>query len=320
MKTINDVLSSGALFEIDDIACMSHALKIKDYSPTETAEPWHVLPTELRLFLKVAFISICHQINWDYLQKTIYEKIALSHDDPLDLVSRITSKTIEEWLSDYPKKDRVRAKERAKLIRNVGQTINSNFKGDLKYFYMTLSESSLKNKEFELVMDNFEAYGQDPLKKKTNVLSHDICTEQIFKIKDEDYLQPAIDYHIMRIYLRTGRVVPKDKALFKYFTGTPNPRGTIISQLRNAVGEALRMTAHYSNLNIAQTNFIEWQLGRSICTNSEPACKNSREISLPNSISKLIRDRCPYIEECAANNLMMELINFEEPLYISTRY
>ncbi|WP_162886060.1 hypothetical protein, partial [Pseudomonas syringae] len=235
-------------------------------------------------------------------------------------VNNITATTIEEWLHDYPKRDRIRAKERARLIRDIAQKIIEHYDADLKLFYNTLSNSSLKGKEFEKIMDLFESYRQDPLRKKTNVLSHEIVTEQIFKIKDIDHLQPAIDYHIMRIYLRTGRVVPKNKEIHKYLMGAPNPRAYIVSQLRKTVGEALKLTSHYANLDIAQTNFIEWQLGRSICTNTEPACKTKKTYPVPDAIYRLINDRCPYINECLANTLMVDFIKFEEPLFISSNY
>lgn len=320
MKKINNVLGSANLFDISDVACMLHAKKIASYKPDTTDEPWQQLPREVRFFFKVVFISICHQINWDYLQKKIYEELITKNDNLLEATIQITASTIENWLSDYPKRERIRAKERAKLIRDIALNIQEKFNGDLKYFYCTASALSLQNQEFEKFFDIFEAYRQDPLRKKTNVLSHEIVTEEIYKINDIKNLQPAIDYHIMRIYLRTGRVIPQDQSLIKYLTGAPNPRAYIVSQLRVAVGDALKLTAHYANLNIAETNFIEWQLGRSVCTNSEPACTEVKSISLPPSISSLVVDRCPYINVCEANNLMAEFIKFEEPLFISSNY
>lgn len=320
MKTTSSILGRGKIFEIDSMACMNHAMKLIKFEPFIKKEPWHNLPPETQLLFKIAFISICHQINWDFLQERLYEKLFLSNEPALSIISSITPRTIKAWLEDYPKQERVRAAERAKLIKNVAVVIKEKFEGNELKLYEKLSSSRIENGDFEKVMGLFEAYRQDPLRKKTNVLSHEITTEQIFKIVDEQNLEPAVDYHIIRIYLRSGRVVPKDKELFKYFTGTPNPRTYIISQLRKTVSDALKLTAHYASLNVAQVNFIEWQLGRSTCTNEEPRCELPPRENLPKSISKLFEQRCPYNDCCTAFNQMNKFIEFEEPLFFSTHY
>lgn len=320
MKSTNSILGKGQIFDIDPIACMQHAYAIKNFIPEDIIEPWHQHAPEDQLLFKVAFISICHQFNWDFLQTRLYEKIFSSASPLLETIENITPSTISEWLHDYPKKERIHAIERAKLIRNVASVITENFNGSPKEFYDTLSQSSLGRKEFQDIMDLFDAYKKDPLKKKTNVLSHEITSERIFRIEDEGNLEPAVDYHIIRIYLRTGRVLAKDEELYKYFKGTPNPRGYIVSQLRKTVSDALKLTAHYANLNIAQVNFIEWQLGRSTCTNKTPRCALPPPNNAPTSIKKLFDSKCPYADCCTALTQMKEFIEFEEPLFFSTLY
>lgn len=320
MKSTSSVLGRGKIFDIDAIACMQHAHKISSFSPIPLREQWHKQPLEDQLLFKIAFISICHQINWDYLQNKLYENLFSPRVSLLETIDGITSSTISSWLSDYPKKERVRAAERAKLIRNIATTVKAKFDGSPLKLYETLSTSTLQNKKFEEVMNSFEAYRKDPLKKKTNVLSHEITTEQIYTIPDLDFLEPAVDYHIMRIYLRTGRVIPKDESLFKYFKGTPNPRGYIVDQLRKTVSEAIKLTAHYANLNIAQINYIEWQLGRSTCTNENPRCQLPPPNDLPTSILSLFHGQCPFSEHCTAHTRIKEFIEFEEPLFVSTHY
>ncbi|HEK0906692.1 TPA: hypothetical protein SMQ04_001430 [Pseudomonas putida] len=320
MNTTNRILSKGKIFDIDQIACMQHAENIRKFVPDEKIEPWHSSSPAEQLLFKVAFISICHQFNWDFLQNRLYEKLLSSGDSLLATIRNISPTLIKLWLNDYPKKERIRAAERAKLIKNVATTIDINFDGDPNKFYLHLSSCTIGNKKFEEAMSAFEAYKRDPLKKKTNILSHEIITENIFKIKDVQNLEPAIDYHIIRLYLRTGRVIAKDKELFKYFKGTPNPRGYLVSQLRQAVGEALKSTAHYANLNVAQVNFIEWQLGRSTCTNENPRCELPANASISSSISNLFNGCCPYSECCLAFTTLKEFIEFEEPLFFSSHY
>lgn len=320
MKRISSLLGKGSLFDISNIECMSHAQQISNFKPEHSSVLWQDLSAPSKLFFKIAFISICHQINWDYLQDKLYQKIFTANTNPLQTVGAITPSKLAEWLADYPKKDRIRASERARLLRNVAVVVNEQFSGSLDRLYLEISGWSLEHSQFEKNMDIFEAYQSDPLRKKTNVLSHEVVTEKIYKIIGVDHLKPAVDYHIMRNYLRSGRVIPKDPELIKFFTGTPNPRTYIVSELRKSVSEALILTSHYAGLNIAETNFIEWQIGRSICTNHTPACLTRETQNLPRSIQALTTDRCPYIETCMAKNLLTEFIELEEPIFISSHF
>ncbi|WP_236201182.1 hypothetical protein [Pseudomonas pseudonitroreducens] len=320
MKTLNDVLRAGNLFTVDPLACMAHAEIIKKYKSEKKTEIWGNHPPELLLAFKIFFISICHQINWDFLQESIFKNTLGKNLDLIETLKNIDSKTLNSWLIDYPKKDRIKAKERALILRETARTIIEKFDSNPKKLYSAAKNSTLGGKAFEELMNSFTAYQKDPLKKKTNVLTHDLTTEGIIHFEDEENLEPAVDYHIMRTYLRTGRVIPVDQALFKFFKGTPNPRNYITTKLRETVTEAVKLTSHYSRINIAEINYIEWQIGRSACTNKEPICHFHRNSNLPPAIEALSPHPCPYMDSCLAFNTMEEFIEFEEPIFISSHY
>lgn len=323
MKKIEELLATKKAFSVDHIACMLHAEIIKKYERPYEIFSWSGETKEVQLFFKVAFISICHQFSWDFLQAKLAHHILQKNEDPLDIVSNVTSKEIATWLSDYPKKERIREKERARILRNVGNVIKEKFNSSLSDFYEECSKASLQNGDFHKLLDNFEGYKSDPLRKKTNVLSHDLLKEDIIKFTDKDFIRPAIDYHIMRLYLRTGRVVATHPIVLDFLKGAPNPRGSLVQQLRSTVSEAEILTAHYSNLNVADVNYIEWQIGRSICRNINPACEYSKSTAnnLPADVKKLcFKKNCPYKEICLSFNNMPEFLTLEEPKYISTYY
>ncbi len=321
MKTIEQVLSSGRAFYVDEIACMDHARVIHSYQRPVELFDWSGEPKHIQFAFKVAFISVCHQFNWDYLQSSISKYLL---GDPTDIVNKLRntkSTSIDELLKDYPKQERVRSKERAALLRDVGNVINLDFGGCLQRFYEKASSLSIQNGDFHSFMDRFEGYRTDSLRKKTNVLTHDLLKEGIVGFRPNEDVLPAIDYHIMRLYLRTGRVIPSDKVVFKFLTGSPNPRGALVKSLREAVSEAEVLTAYYSGLSVADVNYIEWQVGRSICLNDDPFC--DREIigkALPDDIASICSNHCPYSESCLAFNTDRRFILFEEPDYISTNY
>ncbi|MBD3653872.1 hypothetical protein [Kangiella sp.] len=327
MKKIEQILSTGNAFKVDNIACMQHAEVLKHYQRPAEFFTWSDRSLELQLAFKVAFISICHQFNWDFMQATLAAKLLKHETDFAEYLLSVKSTDLSDWLKKYPKQERVRAKERAFILRDVGKTLSEVYAGSLERFYEHCSRSFLDNsnnkqgESFHEIMDQFEGFRKDSLKKKTNVLSHDLIKENIVSFVDEENSQPAIDYHIMRLYIRTGRVIPTDPSLFKFLSGAPNPRGTLVRLLREAVAQAERLTAYYSGLNVADLNYIEWQIGRSICKNKAPVCQSLKFPSgFPDDVSKLCDNNCPYIEICLSYNQMSEFISFEEPLYVSTDY
>ncbi len=333
MSKLEQILSTGNAFHVDDMACMEHANVLKCYVRPSEVFYWSSFPKHIQLAFKVSFISICHQFNWDYMQDTLADNLLKTGKNIVDTLLSVKSKDLENWLKDYPKKERIRAKERAEILRNVGQVFQRRYKGDLELFYKQCNGSILgdedksERSEFHEIMDQFLGYNKDALRKKTNVLSHDLYKESIIEFADDKNVRPAVDYHIMRTYVRTGRVIPADPVLFKFLEGAPNPRGSLVRQLRKAVSEAEKLIAFYAGLNVADVNYIEWQIGRSICINKKPLCKaDDKEFDIADDIYPLCNGTCPFIETCQSFNdfsnfnELSRFIDFEEPKYVSTDY
>lgn len=325
MAKIEEVLSSGDSFFVDSMACMLHAEQIKKYVRPLEKFVWSDEPKEIQLAFKVAFISICHQFNWDVMQTALAENLLTDTANFAQRLTEIKTSDIESWLNHYPKKDRIKGAERSKLLRDVGNVLLNDYNGSLKNFFESCTNTQLGDRSvansFHNVMDKFLGYSTDSLRKKTNVLSHDLIKENIVKFKDPENANPAVDYHIMRLYLRSGRVIPKNEVIFKFLEGTPNPRGALVRQLRKAVSQAEQLTAYYAKLNVADVNYIEWQIARNICTNENPACNSLEDnVSLPSDINLLCNSCCPYSKECTSNNENPRFVSFEEPIYISTDY
>src|SRR3546814_15988328 len=71
------------------------------------------------------------------------------------------------------------------------------------------------------------AYTGDPFDKKARVLAHDLHREGIMMFSDPENLKPAIEYHLIRLYLRSGRVIPASESVRRELIGiqrSPRPR------------------------------------------------------------------------------------------------
>ena len=127
---------------------------------------------------------------------------------------------------------------------------------------------------------------------------HDLVRVGIARFTVEDTIEPAVDYHIMRLYLRTGRVAPLHRSTLELLKHDSRPRARLIKLLRETVGEALALTAFYAKVPIPTLNSREWQLGRKICERTRPRCSD---------VEDAVRDQlalnsssCPYSGFCRA--------------------
>ena len=217
---------------------------------------------EKERFLWFIHVAICHQINSDYLENVLRR-------ENLENLENISGDKIRKWLSDYDKPERIRAEERAELIRNAVQTLNEKFEGKVS----NLLEQS--NFDVESIYSNlklFKAFAEDPLEKKSSVFIHLLFLMNLTKFNNINKMKPVVDYHIQRVALRNGRI--KVDHNFKKKIVQRN----IITleedtMIRKSTIKALKITTNSAEMNIAQLNYLEWIHGRSICAREHPKCE-----------------------------------------------
>jgi hypothetical protein len=301
MRRVDQLLARDP-FRIDMTACDAASQVIRAFRGDQVIAPWAKLTAETQFLFKLSFISICHQINWDFLQSRL--ALHLLADGGGALLGKITNasaKDVGQWLEGYEKPERIRAVERAEILRNLGETIERELQGVPMQLFDASEGMILGDKGFLKQLERFKAYREDPLLKKSNVLLQELTRERILRFKDESAIQPAIDYHIMRLYLRTGRVIPIDLEIKDLFKGSPTPRPLLVKRLRETVGMALDLTAFYAGLPVSEVNFIEWQIGRAVCKTDAPGCVTQvRDPALDETVARLFQGPCPYIGCCHA--------------------
>jgi hypothetical protein len=296
-------LPIGELFAIDEFACMAMAKQISGYAPARPLD--EILEREKSKYLafKIAVVSICHQFNWDLLNKRLAEQLLTKETaEILDALAKVSAPTFQDWFSQAGESDRIRAPERADILRVVAKTLQNDFQGDPMNL-LRRSRFTLRGKGgFFDLMDTFDIFREDPLRKKTNVLIHDMVRDRIARFQDEENIRPAIDYHLIRLYLRTGRVFALHDSLHTSLTdGSPRQRPRMVRLLREKVAEAVLLTARFARLTVPDVNYIEWQLGRTVCTRDGPRCLAGERVStLDPEVAKLFTGVCPFANHCAA--------------------
>ncbi len=206
------------------------------------------------------------------------------------------------------------------MLRAIGTGLSSHFEGDA-WALVGRSQDRLDGATgFLAQLDTFEPYRMDPLRKKSSVLIQDLVRERIVHFEDEVSIRPAVDYHIMRLYLRTGRVVPMHSVVVDVLKGKPRPRPRLVRLLREAVAEALQATARYAQLSVADVNYVEWQIGRAICDRRRPACTEPQpQVHIDRDVAALYDTKCPYLGFCHAFR-DAEWRKLSEPNFVSRFY
>ena len=189
-----------------------------------------------------------------------------------DKLSRISWKEFTSCLGDdrgkVPLPD---SKERLLLLKNFGKVLAQRFKGDLNFLHRrSKGYYSRAGNGFLDLMNGFEAYS-DKYHKKTFLLCKVMTRRGHWVFYDKENANVPIDYHVMRLLLRSGCVEVEDDlavklASFSIVTSSEE------EAIRSATYEACRLISRESGIHPYDLDDWMWS-SRSWCpTKNEPKC------------------------------------------------
>lgn len=149
--------------------------------------------------------AICHNMNWEFLCNVVIPKLeAETRGFNLDKLRNIKLENLKDFFKGYAKPHKVEAGRRLEMLVTLAGELK---KQDDIFFEELIKSKSLKGEDGFLVkVDRFSVFNEDPLRKKSNLLAQLAITSGLINVSDENELSLPIDYHIMRVYLRTGRI------------------------------------------------------------------------------------------------------------------
>ena len=284
-----------------------------------------ILPKEKIVFsdfpLRIAIIcemlcsAICHQINWDFLRKVVRDRTIMSFEwlSPVHL-SEISEDEVSELLSGYSKPERVQKKERAALLHSLGRWLSKY--DPVEQVFLEKDKGLLPFEKIEEKILECEVFSNDPEKKKVRLLIQKLSA--LYGLEGlAQYYQPAIDYHLVRVYLRRGLIIAKTQYANNLLEdlGTERKESTM-GAIRQLCAHTLSEISEYTGLDISTVNQIEWCIGRSVCVPEEPDCfLQSKESQWLNESFRV----CPFFNTCAART-NKRFLGFEEPTYKGYSY
>ena len=260
--------------------------------------------------------AICHQINWEFLRNRVFAAISSGENWWLpDRILEVRPETISKLLSGYHDPNRVKAVQRANILKSLAQV----FQGSTTSYLDLVTISAEADGSVRNIVNKLElckAFREDPARKKMQVFLHSMACYDDFRYLDE-LCEPAIDYHIIRLYLRRGDVYPTSKLGVEFLDGKVMRHSSTVTALRQIVSEALKLSAQIAGLPIRVLNGIEWWVGRSVCLRDAPDCALTGHLGVWLKGSHL---NCPFRSACFAFNHDPHLLKVREPSYSGSFY
>lgn len=170
-------------------------------------------PINVTISCEIICAAICHQMNWDFLRQTILLKTTENKDwISADNLASISEDEVYEMFAMYSKPERIRKKERTKILHEIGNWLKK---------YRNVEDIFLSNDkllDYNSIKNNIlacSAFSNDPEGKKMNLLIQKLSA-YVPLIGLAEFYQPAIDYHLIRCYLRRGLLYAKTKYAIVY--------------------------------------------------------------------------------------------------------
>ena len=229
------------------------------------------LPIEHGVVCEMICSAICHQMNWDFLRSAVLKK-TLSEPNWIDAInlSTIQAEEVEALFDGYDKPERIRAEERANLLKVLGTTFVDFSRGFKEIFFM---EDRSPQVSFAILskLSLCSVFTNDPVEKKVQLLLQKLSTYKGFEDVG-NICKPTIDYHIIRSFLRRGFLVPKTKYAREFVTTDAIRTEQTVGAIRKHCTEIINLLSKITGQSIATVNNIEWWLGRSVCIENCPIC------------------------------------------------
>lgn len=216
--------------------------------------------------------ALCHNMNWDYLCKRVIPDLYIATKGfKAELVDEITEEKLASYFQDYPKKHKIEADRRLRMLKELAAyTAENNYRifDDILKCNSVSGENGLFN-----LVNTSPVFRDDPLHKKGNLFIQIILREGLVTVDDEFNTPPSIDYHVIRFFLRNG-FMRLDEKYAERLRKRDQFSLDEVTELRTAISDCMKYICIRGSISISKVGFIAWSIARDTCTEDAIACEN----------------------------------------------
>ncbi len=242
---------------------------------------------------------------------------------------RLADLTVSEYQAVYaPDGDPAhtlinRAEERVAILRDLARGLLRDYQGSTLTL-LAACDNRLHTPEGTGLLDRlskFEGYN-DPHFKKAFVLLKVLVGLDLWHTQDTQNLFIPVDYHLIRMALRTGIVTVTDPALADQLHTRSPATDADDWEIREVVKRAYKVVEESSGIGVFVLDEIFWTIGRSCCHYARPprctVC-DFTDCSVMKSFDYECPGRCPLATTClGARDEVYR--TFFEPRLVTTFY
>ncbi|MFZ2360546.1 MAG: hypothetical protein WA040_14485 [Anaerolineae bacterium] len=228
------------------------------------------------------------QRGWDYLisaSRRVLDEFASAKAMAQIDAERLAAILADDFDPAHSPVDRV--EERLGQLHDVARVLQEQYDGQAMNIYCRAGGHIQGEGGIFQRLATIPAY-TDPLNKKAQLLVGQLDAAGVWPVEDPQNLKVCMDYHAMRVALRTGIVEVTDPGLLIALKQKARVSDDINHAVRSAVSDACDRVIAHSGVGVFEFDKWIWHLGRSCCFyDHEPICG-------PRTCHKM--DICTYIK------------------------
>ena len=156
-----------------------------------------------------------------------------------------------------------------------GQWMKRRWAGGYEEILRTANQSPRPVKTLLEIVRQLPGYMSDPMDKKANLLAVILSArpEKFLEMRDPESIEPIVDYHMMRVCLRTGLVNIENDDLKQRIEQRRWVDPTEELSIRQATGRAILSLVEQTGCSVAAIDGLFFKIGRTYCVEtSQPQC------------------------------------------------
>lgn len=261
--------------------------------------------------------------GWDFLLRAFSAQAAADASllSPQNM-SAFTATDLLRLLTSHSAETQVKLTDldrRAAILRTTAEELLRTFDGSVTTLLGRADQRAGGLTGAYALLEQLSAF-QDPLQKKSSAFLMTVHFSKRWTIRDQDSIQPMIDYHRMRVLLRTGCIEIDDPRAAQRLRAQLPVEPELETEIRRISLDVCSKLPGLANMPMFDFDVLLWAHARSCCRH-EPMCvsRKAENDSFGSYLDMVDNTRCVFEGWCPGS-VKAETRAYWEPIVATENY